>query len=83
MLLTVEHFDAVAGLVIPTEGGLFLAFVKDRLAVPGSGLRIAVGSTITRFQNVDCRRVLETTATRTGTSHKLSVHLRRQHQMQR
>ena len=56
MLLTVELFDSVAGLVVLAENVLLLGFVKGRLIVPGSGL--GAGSSTIEFllQNVDCTR---------------------------
>lgn len=83
MLLAVEVLDAVAGFVVLTESGLLLSFVKDRFTVPGNSL--GVGGTIMKggLQKVDCTqndiRVSETAATRTRTSRKVRVYLRRGH----
>ena len=47
MLLLVELFDSVAGFLILAEGILLFGFVRERPAVPGSGL--GTGSTVIGF----------------------------------
>jgi hypothetical protein len=56
VLLTVELFDSVTGLVVLTENIFLLGFTEGRIVVPGSGH--CLGSTIPKIalQKVDCTR---------------------------